>query len=323
MTIADDGTLESVFDKTAGREALAGRGNQLWAYVDKPRSWDAWDVDADYAEQGEEIAAAEIALVESGPHRAAIAIDRPFRSSRIRQIVRLWANSARIDFATDIEWHERRILLKALFPLAIRSERATFECAHGVVERPTHANTSWDAAKFEVAGHRFADLSEHGYGVALLNDGKYGHHARGNTLGLSLLRSPVYPDPLADEGHQAFTYALFPHAGDWLEGGVLSEAEDLNRPLICRPVPAGAGTRWTAASIDGLRLGLSAFKPAEDGGGLILRCYEPAGARGTVEVALPDGWQLSEEVDLLEDGIGASDTRFLPFKLHSWRLVRT
>ena len=322
VEIADDGTLASVFDKKAGREALAGRGNQLWAYVDKPRSWDAWDVDGDYAGQGEEIAAAEIELVESGPHRAAIAIDRPFRSSRIRQTVRLWANSARIDFATEIDWHERRILLKALFPLAIRSERAIFECAHGVVERPTHTNTSWDAAKFEVAGHRFADLSEHGYGVALLNDGKYGYHARGNELGLSLLRSPVYPDPLADEGRQAFTYALFPHAGDWLSGGVLAEAEDLNRPLIGRSVSAGAGTSWTAATLDGMALGLSAFKPAEDGDSLILRCYEPAGARGTVAVAPPEGWHLAEEVDLLEAGTGAANTSFLPFKLHSWRLAR-
>ena len=108
-----------------------------------------------------------------------------------------------------------------------------------MIRRPTHRNTSWDAARFEVAAHRFADLSEHGYGVALLNDGKYGHHALGNELGLSLLRSPVYPDPLADEGRQSFTYALFPHAGDWLTGGVLAEAEDLNQPLLCRPVTAG------------------------------------------------------------------------------------
>ena len=142
-------------------------------------------------------------------------------------------------FATDIDWHERRILLKARFPLAIRSDHATFECAHGVIRRPTHRNTSWDTARFEVAAHRFADLSEHGYGVALLNDGKYGHHALGNELGLSLLRSPVYPDPLADEGRQSFTYALYPHAGDWLTGGVLAEAEDLNQPLLGRPVTAG------------------------------------------------------------------------------------
>ena len=117
--------------------------------------------------------------------------------------------------------------------------------------------------------------------MALLNDGKYGHHALGNELGLSLLRSPVYPDPLADEGRQSFTYALFPHAGDWLTGGVLAEAEDLNQPLLCRPVAAGGRASWTAAAVSGMQLGLSGFKPAEDGGGLVLRTYEPAGARGT------------------------------------------
>src|SRR6185295_7690189 len=114
------------------------------------------------------------------------------------------------------------------------------------------------------------------YGVALLNDGKYGHHAHHNELGLSLLRSPVYPDPLADEGGQSFTYALYPHGGDWLTGGVLAEAEDLNRPLIVISAKADSESVWRAVEVDGLQLGLSGFKPAEEGGSLILRTYEPA-----------------------------------------------
>ena len=173
-----------------------------------------------------------------------------------------------------------------------------------------------------MAAHRFADLSEHGYGVALLNDGKYGHHALGNELGLSLLRSPVYPDPLADEGRQSFTYALYPHAGDWLSGGVLAEAEDLNRPLLCRPVSAGAEASWTAVGLPGLALGLSGFKPLEDGGGLVLRCYEPAGARGRVAPVLPDGWRLGDELDLLEEATGPASLDFLPFKVRSWRVEK-
>ena len=247
---------------------------------------------------------------------------RRHRDSAIVQTVRLWANSARLEFKTDVDWHDRRLLLKARFPLAIRSDHATFECAHGVIRRPTHRNTSWDRARFEVAAHRFADLSEHGYGVALLNDGKYGHHAHGNELGLTLLRSPVFPDPLADEGRQSFTYALYPHASDWLEGGVLAEAEDLNRPLLCRPVDAEVESVWTAVDIDGMTLGLSAFKPAEDGAALVFRAYEPAGARGSVEVALPDGWRLADEVDLLEQSAGSANRGFLPFKLRSWRVER-
>ena len=182
-----------------------------------------------------------IEVVERGPHRAAIRVTRKFRDSAIVQTYRLWANSARLDFATDIDWHERRFLLKARFPLAIRSDRATFECAHGV-DPPRHPpqHLLGQSPASRSPAHRFADLSEQGYGVALLNDGKYGHHALGNELGLSLLRSPVYPDPLADEGRQSFTYALFPHAGDWLAGGVLAEAEDLNRPLLGA---AGEGRR--------------------------------------------------------------------------------
>ena len=322
VEIGKDGTVASLFDKRAGREALAGRGNQIWAYSDKPRDWDAWEVDEDYRRRGEEIVAAKIEVAEKGPHRAAVRIVRRFRDSEIVQTVRLWSNSARLEFRTDIDWHERRILLKAHFPLAVRSDFATFECAAGVIRRPTHRNTSWDEARFEVAAHRFADLSEPGYGVALLNDGKYGHHALHNELGLSLLRSPIYPDPLADEGRQSFTYALYPHQGDWLSGGVLAEAEDLNQPLLCRAVEADAESTWTAVSVEGLQLGLAGFKPAEDGDGLILRTYEPAGARGKVRLALAEGWRLAGEVNLLEDAAGRAGLSFLPFQIHSWRVAR-
>jgi len=320
--IGEDGTLTSFFDKRARREILADRANQLWAYRDKPRNWDAWDIEDDYMRSGEEITAGRIEVVEKGPHRAAIRIARRFKSSKIVQTVRLWANSARLEFRTDIEWRQRRVLLKARFPLAIRSDHATFECAAGVTRRPTHRNTSWEEARFEVAAHRFVDLSEHGYGVALLNDGKYGHHALYNELGLSLLRSPVYPDPLADEGRQSFTYALFPHQGDWLSGGVLAEAEDLNQPLLARVVKTDAASTWVAAAIEGLSLGLAGFKPAEDGSALILRTYEPAGARGKIGLSLADGWKLGDEVNLLEDRSAHANLAFLPFQIHSWRIER-
>ena len=321
VELAADGTLASVYDKRAGREALDGRGNQLWAYVDKPRAWDAWDVDAAYAEDGVEIAATSIEVVESGPHRAALRVRRSFRDSEIVQDVRLWAGSARIDFATRLDWHDRRVLLKARFPLAVRAPRATFETAFGVVDRATHGNTSWERAHFEVAGHRFADLSEPGYGVALLNDGRYGHHAHGSELGLSLLRSPVWPDPLADEGAQELVYSLLPHQGTWLEGGVLAEAQDLNRPLPALPVTGGAGGSLRPLRIDGLPVGLGALKPLEDGGGLVLRAYEPQGARGAVGLELPDGWQADAGLDLLEVETGAPSYDFGPFAVRSWRLT--
>jgi alpha-mannosidase len=320
VEMGDDGTLASVFDKRLGRELLGGRGNQLWAYVDKPREWDAWELDAGYADDGEEIAATSLAVVETGPHRAAVRVERAFRDSRIVQDVRLWAGSARIDFATRLDWHDRRWLLKARFPLAVRTPRATFETAFGVVERPTHRNTSWDQARFEVAGHRFADLSEPGGGVALLNDGRYGYHALGSELGLSLLRSPVWPDPLADEGEQELVYSLLPHPGGWLSGGVLAEAQDLNRPLLARPVERGAGTSLRPLRVGGLPVALGALKPLEDGGGLVLRAYEPQGARGDVKIELPHGWQADARLDLLERENGPPETALGPFAVASWRL---
>ena len=223
-----------------------------------------------------------VTVVEDGPHRVAIRLERAFRDSTVVQEIRLWAGSPRIDFHTTFDWHDRRWLLKARFPLAVRAPRATFETAFGVVERATHRNTSWEQARFEVAAHRFVDLSEPGYGAALLNDGRYGHHAIGSELGISLLRSPFWPDPLADEGTQELTYSLLPHAGGWHEGGVLAEAEDLNRPLLARPV-AGEEASLRPLAVEGLPVALGGLKALEDGGGLALRVWEPQGARGPVD----------------------------------------
>ncbi|HEX4213403.1 MAG TPA: glycoside hydrolase family 38 C-terminal domain-containing protein [Candidatus Dormibacteraeota bacterium] len=321
LDLADDGSIASIHDKRAGRPVLDGHGNQLWAYVDKPRSWDAWDVDMEYPNEGEQLGRPEsVEILEPGPHRAALRVRWRYHSSTITQDIRLWAGSARIEFATHIDWRDRRVLLKARFPLAVRSPRATFETAFGVTERPTHRNTSYEQARFEVAGHRFADLSEPGYGVALLNNGRYGHHILGNELGLSLLRSPIYPDPMADEGEHDFVYALLPHLGTWLEGGVLMEAEDLNRPLLARPCHAAGGAHERLLDIGGQPLGLGALKAAENGDGLILRLYEPQGGRGSAEVRPPEGWSLAEELNILEDPAGAPDLEFAPFQVRTYRL---
>ena len=301
VDIGADGAIARLYDKEAGREALAGRGNQLWAYVDKPYTYDAWDIDETYERDGEEITTVErLELTEPGPLRASVRVERSWRGSRFVQTYRLWAGSRRLDIETEIEWHERQVLLKAQFPLAIHTHEATYETLYGVVRRPTHRNTSWDAARFEVAAHRFADLSETGYGVALLNDGKYGHSAHGNLLSLSLLRGPLYPDPLADEGHHRFTYSLLPHPGDWTDAGVTDEAFALNSPLIV--VPAGEAIAADGlVAIEGLPLALGSLKPAEEGEGIILRFYEPHGARGETTLRVRRPIQRAERVNLLED----------------------
>ncbi len=321
LQLADDGTIARLYDKRARREALGGAGNQLWAYHDQPRVYDAWDLEGDYRRAGQQLKAEKIEIVEDGGQRGALRVTYRVGASTIVQSVRLWSNSPRIDFATRLDWHDRRVLLKARFPLAVRADQATYECAFGVQHRPTHRNTSWDAAKFEVAAHRFADISEPGYGVALLNDGRYGHEALGGELSLTLLRSPILPDRLADEGSHAFTYALFPHAGAWWEADVLAEAEDLNRPLLHAAARGGSRT-VQLVGVDGPRLGLGALKAAEDGDGLILRLYEPAGARGPVRITPAPGWTVFGEVDLLEDEIEPPAPLIRPFEIRTWRLRR-
>ena len=306
VEIGADGTLHGVHDRKLDRDVLDGRGNRLMAYVDKPREWDAWDVDEDYELEGEEAGSVEsVEVVEGGPLRASVRVEHRWRSSRITQNYRLHAGSRRIDIETEVEWHERQVLLRALFPVNVRSDAATFETMFGVCKRPTHRNTSWDSTRFEVSAHRFCDLSEPGYGVALLNDGKYGHSAKGNVIGISLLRSPLYPDPYADEGEHRFAYSLFPHPGDWTAAGVAPEAFALNAPLF--PVTAQGDALPQAFSLveaEGLELALGSLKMANDGDAVILRLYEPHGARGESTLRFVRSVGRVERVNLLEEAEG-------------------
>ena len=225
--------LHGVYDKEADREVLDGRGNQLLAYADKPANWDAWDVDESL--RGRRRGGLPVPRAwrwwRAGRCARRCASSGVWRGSRISQTYVCSPARGASTSRRACEWHERQMLLRALLPSARSaptrppSRRCTASCS-----RPTHRNTCWDAARFEVCAHRFADLSEPGYGVALLNDGKYGHSVHDNVLGLSLLRGPLYPDPLADEGEHRFTYSLFPHAGDWTEAGVAAGSVRAQQP---------------------------------------------------------------------------------------------
>lgn len=325
VTLAADGSIASILHKPTGREALEGYANKLMAYpADKPRNWDAWDIEEDYADRGEEIASLEsLEVVEEGPHRVAVKLVRRYRASTITQWLSLAAGARRLDIRTTLDWHDRRVFLRTLTAVAVRSRKATAECAYGVIERPTHTNTSWEEAMFEAPAHRFLDLSEPGFGLALLNDAKYGHSARGNVIGLSLLRAPIYPDPLADEGEQTFTYALMPHGGAWYEGGVREEADDLNQPLPTLAVRGLAAGLYRPVRPEGIDAALSVIKPAEEGDGLVLRVWEPAGHRGDFGFALPPGWRADGVVSILEAPLADAPARGLkPFEVKSWRLSK-
>jgi alpha-mannosidase len=218
--------------------------------------------------------------------RAGVRVVKRYRETRLEQDILLYDRVPRIDFVTRVDWRERQLLLKAAFPLDIRALSATFEVQFGAVERPTHRNTSWEQEKFEVCGHRWADLSEAGYGVSLLNDSKYGWDAKGNVLRLTLLRGTEYPDPAADLGQHVFTYSLMPHAGDWREGETVRRAWELNVPIVCLPAFAGDGDLpgvYSFLEVLGPAV-LETIKPAENGDGWILRLYEPHGGRGRVAV---------------------------------------
>ncbi len=307
VELDDHGRITSLFDREADREVLCGPGNVFQLHPDYPNFYDAWDVDRFYLNQVEDLTEVEsVRVVEDGPVRVALQVARSFGRSRIVQTISLAANERTVQFDTEVDWNETNKFLKVAFPVAVRSPRATYEIQFGHVERPTHANTSWDVARFEVCAHKWADLSEPGYGVALLNDCKYGYDIRGNVMRLSLLRAPTWPDPVADRGHHRFTYQLLPHAGDLREAGVVDAGYDLNVALHPVPVGAGPGPRPRSAallSVDAPNVVVEAVKQGDDEsepGALVVRLYEAWGRRSRVTVRAP--WPLAAAAltDLLE-----------------------
>ena len=231
-------------------------------------------------------------LVENTAVRAVVRCEKRFMKSVVRQDICFYRHTGRIDFDTTVDWRESQLLLKAAFPVDVLAERAVYDVQFGNVERPTHRNTSWEQAKFEVCAHKWADLSEPGYGAALLNDGRYGYDVHDGVLRLSLLRAATYPDPHADQGAHDFTYALLPHLDDWRQGGVIPAGYDLNAPALPLAVAAQpAGTLPAAYSqfrVDVPNVVLETVKKAEDGSGLILRLYESWGTRTRAALALPN-----------------------------------
>ncbi len=309
VELDDDGLLVSVLDRSAGRQVLrpGTRGNLLQLHPDYPNFFDAWDIDAWYRDRVEEVTAVDsVEVVETGPLRAAVRVTRSFGRSSIAQTFRLTAGSPALEVSNEVDWHEENRLLKVAFPLAVHSPRATYEIQFGHVERPTHANTSWDAARFEVCAHRWADYSEPGYGAALLNDCKYGYDIRADVLRLSLLRAPNWPDPEADRGRHRFTYQLLPHAGDLRTAGVIDAGYDLNVPLRAVPaaaagVGAGGSRSRSFLSVDGPNAVLEAVKRADDGSrALVVRLYEAWGSRGPVTLSAPWPVARASRTDLLE-----------------------
>ena len=292
----NNGQLVSAFDKEVKKDVLNGAGNVLSLYEDRPNDWDAWDVDFYYRDALLEMAAASNAVPGStGDVVQEVKFSLSVGNSKIEQTVSLNPTSKRLDFDTSIDWKEKHKMLRVHFPVNVRSERASFDIQYGHVKRNTHRNTSWDKAKFEVVGHKYADLSDHDYGVALMNDCKYGYMVHDTILDLNLLRSPNNPDPDADQGTHEFTYSLFPHQYDLIRSAVLTESACLNqKPILFE----GAGSEAKMpVGLTGEGLELSVLKKAEKEDIWIIRIVETAGRQSTGSLELHG---TITECDLME-----------------------
>jgi alpha-mannosidase len=325
------GALVSLWDKRLKREAIAaGERSRFVLYEDVPNKWDAWDVDVFHLEKSLSVLQAVSArIIEAGGLRAAVEFTIPLSSaSMLVVVVSLDIHGGHLNFICAAEWHEQNTFLKVEFPLAVHTQNAVYETQYGFVERPTHTNTSWDLARFEVCAQRWGALREHGFGVALLNDCKYGYGARRHILALSLLRGPTWPDAQADQGAHRFRFALLPFDGDLT--GVVQAGLAFNVPLL--PVPDVLAQDTSFMSLDTDTCIIDAVKRAEDGDGIIVRIYEAVGSRGRVtlhlspalgivRVSLTDLLERPEEGEVTFAG-GEVTFDIRPFQIITLRLTR-
>ncbi|GAA97820.1 glycoside hydrolase family 38 protein [Mixia osmundae IAM 14324] len=308
-TFSSKGRLVSLRDIKQARELiLAGRSGGLVLFQDRPLNWDAWDVDVFHLETPTHLEAHEVMLSED---EQSVSLTYMLGQSRIELNCKLGNDS--LEFAAKADWKERHVFLKFELPTTLRADSARFETQFGFISRPTHRNTTWDAAKFEVCGHRFADLSEATYGIALLTDCKYGYAVEGSTMRLSLLRASTYPDPQQDQGTHTFRFAVYLHACDFLQSDVVRVAAKFNdtqyhriqiprKPLEVLPsfVLHGAGNNVV---LDTIKRGESddyESKTAAGGRSVILRFYEALGGTRRFEVHTNVAFKSATFVDILE-----------------------
>ena len=333
LTFDESMLLSSIYDKRADREVLraGARGNEIRIYADFPAKSEAWDwTEATLAGGYTVLTDLQSCTPVQDGVRAGFRMERRHMDSTVTQTVWLYDDIERIDFDTDVNWKQRHQMVKAAFPVDVNSERATYEIQYGSVERPTHKNTPWDAMKFEVCAHKFADLSEGNYGVSLLNDCKYGHDIHDGDMVLSLMRSPTYPDPNADLGRMQCTYALVPHAGAVDLPRVSAMAYALNNPMQALPA---SGERsilpdaYFVVQSDKENVICEVVKEAEDSEDMILRLYENGNSKTCAKltfgfdverVTLCD--MMENELQPLEIGSNSVTLTFGAFEIHTLKV---
>ena len=303
VTFDEHWQIESIYDKLACREVLTDCGNEIRIYPDYPDVYDAWEWNPYSLEEYKPLLSlASVERISDGV-REGIKITRPYLSSTFEQTVWFTDSGRRIDFETSVDWHEHHTMVKAAFPVDINADKATYEIQFGTIERPTHFNTSWDKAKFEVCAQKFADLSEGGYGVAILNDCKYGHDIHGGTIQLSLFRSPTDPWPDADQGKIEFTYSLMPHENSFVCSDVQREAYYLNYPM--RAVAAegkesSLPESFSLVSVDRENVICETVKESECGNDTVVRLYESKNMKCEAELTVGFDAKTCYLCDMLE-----------------------
>lgn len=321
------GQLTKIFDKEANRNVLkeGQEGNVLEIFEDKPFENDAWDVELYHFEKMQKVnTIRKPEVIEDGLLKAVIRFHYGYQNSTFTQDMILYKDSRRIDFKTHADWHERNKFLKVAFYTDIRTTKATYDIQFGHVERPTHWNNSWDWAKFEVCGHKWADVSDAGYGVSLMNDCKYGYGIKDGVMRLSLLRSPKFPDTHADMEEHDFTYSLYPHMETVAYGGTIEEANRLNLPA--QVVSGAFCDERRIVSVDNKGVQIDVVKKAEDEDCLIVRMHECRGGRQEVSLASDYLVQSIVPCNLLEHDCGekveGASVSFVmkPFEIKSFKL---
>ncbi|MBQ8764695.1 MAG: alpha-mannosidase, partial [Clostridia bacterium] len=332
ITFNEDGNIVSIFDKKNLRETVKENRflNIIEVYENIPYCYDAWEISEYYKDKCLPLTTKEDIAVEKGTNFAQIKVNRKFSKSTLTQTTRLYNNSDRIDFVLDIDWNEEKTLIKAAFPLKIHTDEATFDIQFGSITRPTHSNTSWEKAKFEVCGHKWADMSEDNYGVSIINNSKYGFSCVENELKMTLLTSPKYPNPEADIGKHTISYSLFAHEGNVRGGDVVKEAYKFNQPLSALDVCESSGSlndEFSLLTISSDTVIAETVKQAEDGNGYVLRLFEASGRHTDTTLSVKD-LTVCTQTNLLEEPeqeLPVRDStvqlRFKPYEILTLRFV--
>ena len=329
VEIADDGSISSIFDKEENREVLSGFANKLLLWEDKPINWESWDINHFYRETIPEQAKRASVQVEKLTDLQAVILQKfKIGNSKIEQKVSIRNNSKLVKIENKVDWKEAQKMLRASAKVNIFTNEATSEIQFGTIKRPTHSNTTWDDAKFEIPAQRFVDLSQSDYGIALINDCKYGHFIKDNFLDLNLLRSPKDLDEKSDIHKHEFTFCYYPHKGNLIASDTLEIAHKLNDPVIFHPIKNLPEKRsFGFYQIQGQNVKLETIKRAENGKGTILRLYEYAGSNSKIILNILKDWKSVIETDLLENnlqsiegGFNSIELEFNPFEIKTYRI---